>query len=197
MKKNKFFQHNTAIVSDKAQIGENTKIWHFSHIRENAVIGENVSIGQNVYIDSGVQIGDNCKIQNNVSIFEGVELGDKVFCGPSVVFTNVINPRSEFDKKNQFKKTIIKNGVSIGANSTIVCGNEIGEYAMIGASSLVTKDIQPYSLSYGSPAKHLAWVSKFGEKIIFDKSGNSQFCCKKTGEIYEIKDNKIVIIKNK
>ena len=192
-----FFVHETAIVDQGATVGVGTKIWHWTHVSGGAKIGKNVSIGQNVFIGNRVLIGDNCKIQNNVSIFEGVELGDKVFCGPSVVFTNVINPRSEFDKKNQFKKTIIKNGVSIGANSTIVCGNEIGEYAMIGASSLVTKDIQPYSLSYGSPAKHLAWVSKFGEKIIFDKSGNSQFCCKKTGEIYEIKDNKIKIIKNK
>ncbi len=193
-----YFLHKTSESdTEHSNIGEDTKIWHWSHISEGVKIGKNCILGQNVFVGKNVKIGDNCKIQNNVSIFEGVELGDKVFCGPSVVFTNVINPRSEFDKKNQFKKTIIKNGVSIGANSTIVCGNEIGEYAMIGASSLVTKDIQPYSLSYGSPAKHLAWVSKFGEKIIFDKSGNSQFCCKKTGEIYEIKDNKIVIIKNK
>ena len=193
-----YFLHKTSESdTEHSNIGEDTKIWHWSHISEGVKIGKNCILGQNVFVGKNVKIGDNCKIQNNVSIFEGVELGDKVFCGPSVVFTNVKNPRSEFDKKNQFKKTISKDGVSIGANSTIVCGNEIGEYAMIGASSLVTKDIQPYSLSYGSPAKHLAWVSKFGEKIIFDKSGNSQFCCKKTGEIYEIKDNKIVIIKNK
>jgi len=193
-----FFLHKTSeLNTEDYNIGEETKIWHWSHISEGAKIGKNCIIGQNVFVGKNVKIGDNCKIQNNVSIFEGVELGDKVFCGPSVVFTNVINPRSEFDKKNQFKKTIIKDGVSIGANSTIVCGNEIGEYAMIGAASLVTKNISPYSLSYGSPAKHQQWISKFGEKIVFSKYKNNQFHCNKTGEIYEMKDNKIKIINTK
>ena len=191
-----FFFHKTSEIDTKiSNIGKNTKIWHWSHVSEGVKIGNNCILGQNVFIGKNVVIGDNCKIQNNVSIFEGVEFGDKVFCGPSVVFTNVINPRSEFDKKNQFKKTIIKKGVSIGANSTIVCGNSIGEYAMIGASSLVTKNIQPFSLSYGSPSQHHEWVSKFGEKIIFSK--NNQFHCKKTDEIYELKNNKIIIINNK
>ena len=193
-----FFLHSTSeLDTEYSNVGENTKIWHWSHISEGVKIGKNCILGQNVFIGKNVKIGNNCKIQNNVSIFEGVELSDKVFCGPSVVFTNVINPRSEFDKKNQFKKTIIHSGVSIGANSTIVCGNEIGEYAMIGASSLVTKNIQPYSLSYGSPAKHYAWITKFGDKIIFSKYENNQYYCKKTGEIYEMKNNKIIITKNK
>lgn len=193
-----FFLHKTSeLETEDSNIGEETKIWHWSHISEGAKIGKNCILGQNVFVGKNVKIGNNCKIQNNVSIFEGVELGDKVFCGPSVVFTNVINPRSEFDKKNQFKKTIIKDGVSIGANSTIVCGNEIGEYAMIGAASLVTKNISPYSLSYGSPAKHHQWISKFGEKIVFSKYKNNQFHCNKTGEIYEMKDNKTKIINTK
>lgn len=193
-----YFSHKTVEIDTKhSNIGENTKIWHWSHICEGVKIGKNCILGQNVFVGKNVKIGDNCKIQNNVSIYEGVELDDKVFCGPSVVFTNVINPRSEFEKKNQFKKTIIKKGASIGANSTIVCGNEIGEYAMIGASSLVTKNISPYSLSYGSPAKHHEWVTKFGEKIIFSEYENNQFHCNKTNEIYEINNNKITITKNK
>tara|TARA_X000001036_G_scaffold420760_1_gene441919 strand:+ start:753 stop:1238 length:486 start_codon:yes stop_codon:yes gene_type:complete len=152
MKKNKFFQHNTAIISDKAQIGENTKIWHFSHIRENAVIGENVSIGQNVYIDSGVQIGDNCKIQNNVSIYKGVVIEDKVFIGPSVTFTNDLYPEVEGWNDERIVNTLIREGASLGANSTIICGVTIGVNSLIGAGSVVTKNIDNNTVAYGNPA---------------------------------------------
>lgn len=152
MKKNKFFQHNTAIVSDKAQIGANTKIWHFSHIRENAVIGENVSIGQNVYIDSGVQIGDNCKIQNNVSIYKGVVIEDKVFIGPSVTFTNDLYPEVEGWNDERIVNTFIREGASLGANSTIICGVSIGVNSLIGAGSVVTKNIDNNTVAYGNPA---------------------------------------------
>ena len=152
MKKNKFFQHNTAIVSDKAQIGNNTKIWHFSHIRENAVIGENVSIGQNVYIDSGVQIGDNCKIQNNVSIYKGVVIEDQVFIGPSVTFTNDLYPEVEGWNDERIVNTLIREGASLGANSTIICGVSIGVNSLIGAGSVVTKNIDSNTVAYGNPA---------------------------------------------
>lgn len=152
MKKNKFFQHNTAIVSDKAQIGENTKIWHFSHIRENAVIGENVSIGQNVYIDSGVQIGDNCKIQNNVSIYKGVVIEDNVFIGPSVTFTNDLYPEVGGWGDERLVSTLIEEGSSLGANSTIICGISIGKQSLIGAGSVVTKNIKNNVVAYGNPA---------------------------------------------
>ena len=152
MKKNKFFQHNTAIVSDKARIGKDTKIWHFSHIREDAVIGENVSIGQNVYIDSGVQIGDNCKIQNNVSIYKGVVIEDKVFIGPSVTFTNDLYPEVEGWNDERIVNTLIREGASLGANSTIICGVSIGVNSLIGAGSVVTKNIDNNTVAYGNPA---------------------------------------------
>ena len=157
--------HHTAEVDQGCHIGEGTQVWHWSHISSKVIIGENCSLGQNVFIGDNVIIGNNCKIQNNVSIYDGVSLEDYVFCGPSMVFTNVINPRSEFPKKNQFKKTIVKKGVTFGANSTIVCGITVGEYAFIGAGSLVHKNIKPYSLVVGVPFKQIGWVSKFGEKL--------------------------------
>lgn len=154
------FIHETSYIDDDVTIGDGTKIWHFSHISENAKIGKNVIIGQNVFIGKGVQIGNGSKIQNNVSVYEGVEIEEDVFVGPSVVFTNVKEPRAFIEQKNNFSLTIIKKGSAIGANSTIVCGCTIGEYAMIGASSLVTKSVKNFSLSYGSPAKHIRFLEK-------------------------------------
>lgn len=159
--------HKTSIVNDNAIIGNNTKVWHWTHIRENAIIGKNCIIGQNCYIGPGVKIGNGVKIQNNVSIYEPIEIEDDVFCGPSMVFTNVINPRSSIEKKNEFKKTIIKKGCTIGANATIVCGIKLGVYSFIGAGSVVTKSIKDHSCVVGNPAKHLYWISKHGNKINF------------------------------
>ena len=166
------FIHKTSIVSPKTRIGKNTNIWHWSHIRENAEIGENCIIGQNCYIGPGVKIGNRVKIQNNVSIYEPAEIEDNVFCGPSVVFTNVINPRSFIERKNEFKKTTLKEGSSVGANATIVCGIELGKYSFVGAGSVVTKNIKSYSCVVGNPAKHIYWITKSGKKINFKKNGS-------------------------
>ena len=162
-KKNNYedvFIHETSYIDDNVTIESGTKIWHFSHISENVKIGKNVNIGQNVFIDKDVVIGNGCKIQNNVSIYNGVTLEDEVFIGPSVVFTNVLIPRAYIEQKNNFKKTLIKKGCAIGANSTILCGNILGEYSFIGAGSLVLKPIDDYSLSYGHPAKHIKYIKK-------------------------------------
>lgn len=160
-----YFAHETAAVDTPSQVGEGTKIWHFSHIMKNAEIGENCNIGQNVVIAPNVKIGNNVKIQNNVSVFEGVTLEDDVFCGPSMVFTNVINPRSQISRKNEFKKTIVKRGATIGANATILCGNKIGKYAFIGAGAVVTKDVSDYALMTGNPAKRSGWMCECGNRL--------------------------------
>ena len=167
MSKNNFYVHKTSIVDENVEIGENTKIWHFSHIQPGAIIGRNCSIGQNVNIANNVKIGNHVKIQNNVSVYEGVELEDYVFCGPSMVFTNVKLPRSEFPQKgtSHYSKTIVKKSASIGANATIVCGVTIGEYAMIGSGAVVTKDVPPFHLVVGNPAKIVCKVDKYGKKI--------------------------------
>ena len=157
-----YFIHESAIVDEGAQIGENTKVWHFSHIMKSAIVGENCIIGQNVFIASNVIIANDVKIQNNVSVYESVEIEANVFVGPSVVFTNVINPRSFIERKDEYKKTIVKNGASIGANATIVCGNSIGAFAMIGAGAVVTKNVLAFALVVGNPAKQIAWVCKCG-----------------------------------
>ena len=174
MKKN-FFIHETAIVDDNVEIGENTKIWHFSHIQSGAKIGKNCSFGQNSNISNNVLIGNHVKIQNNVSVYEGVELQDYVFCGPSMVFTNILLPRSEYPQKgtNYYKKTLVKKSASLGANSTILCGNTIGEYAMIGAGSVVISDVPDFALVVGNPGKIIGWVDKKGNRLEFDKYGNS------------------------
>ena len=164
-KNNDFFLHESSYVDEGAVIGEGTKIWHFCHIMSGAQIGKNCSIGQNVYIGSRAVIGNNVKIQNNVSVYDDVIIEDDVFCGPSCVFTNVINPRAFIERKNEYKKTVVKKGASIGANATIVCGITIGEYAFIGAGSVVTKDVPPYSLVYGNPARVHGKVDKEGEKV--------------------------------
>tara|TARA_B110000003_G_scaffold274237_1_gene313730 strand:- start:619 stop:1209 length:591 start_codon:yes stop_codon:yes gene_type:complete len=178
--------HNTAEIDEGCHIGEGTKVWHWTHISSKVIIGENCSLGQNVFIGNNVTIGKNCKIQNNVSIYDGVHLDDYIFCGPSMVFTNVMNPRSEFSKKNQYKKTIVKKGVTFGANSTIVCGITIGEYAFIGAGSLVNKNIKPYSLVVGVPFQQIGWMSKFGEKLDLPIEGSGIAKCYKTGCEYEL-----------
>jgi UDP-2-acetamido-3-amino-2,3-dideoxy-glucuronate N-acetyltransferase len=177
-----YFVHPTALVDEGAEIGQGTKIWHFTHIMSGARIGENCIIGQNVFIGSGVILGNNIKVQNNVSIFDGVILEDDVFCGPSMVFTNVFNPRSFISRKKEFRKTLVKTGATIGANVTIVCGNTIGLYAFIGAGSVVTKDVPDYALVYGNPGKVKGWVCQCAEEITF-RSGRA--VCKACGKKYK------------
>jgi len=178
----KYNKHISAVIDEGAQIGDGTNIWHFTHIMPTAVIGTNCNIGQNVFIDNGVIIGNGVKIQNNVSVYNGVVCEDEVFIGPSVVFTNVINPRSAIERKNEFKKTMVRKGASIGANVSIVCGNEIGQYAMIGAGAVVTKNVKPYALVVGNPAKQIGWVSEFGHRLLFEERGNA--VCEESGERY-------------
>ncbi len=172
------FIHESAIIDSGVEIGKNVSVWHFSHILGGSIIGDNCVIGQNVMIGPDVKIGSDCKIQNNVSIYNGVEIEDKVFCGPSCVFTNVINPRAFINRKNEYKKTLVKKGSSIGANSTIICGNRIGEYSLIGAGSLITKDVLAYSMVYGSPAKKKGWVSSYGVKL------GKDLVCPVTNEVF-------------
>lgn len=181
--------HPTSVVDEDCTIGKGTRIWHFSHIMSGCTIGQNCNIGQNVVISPGVSIGNGVKIQNNVSVYTGVICEDDVFLGPSCVFTNVINPRSFISRKDEFRKTLIRRGASIGANATIVCGNTIGEYAMIGAGAVVTKDIPPYSLWAGNPARQMGWISKCGHKLEFDNNGIA--VCPESGEKYILKDNQV------
>lgn len=180
MEKN-YFVHPTSVVDEPAEIGEQTQVWHFSHVMTRAKIGRNCIIGQNVFIASGAILGNNIKVQNNVSLYDGVVLEDDVFCGPSMVFTNVFNPRSFISRKNEFRKTLVKRGATIGANATIVCGNTIGAYAFIGAGSVVTKDVPDYALVYGNPGKVNGWVCQCAVEILF-RSG--QAVCKDCGKRY-------------
>jgi len=182
-----FFVHETAVVDDGAKIGEGVKIWHFSHIMSNCAIGENCNIGQNVVISPDVSLGKNVKVQNNVSIYTGVTCEDDVFLGPSMVFTNVVNPRSGVNRRGQYTKTIVKKGATIGANATIVCGHNIGEYAFIGAGTVVTKEVLPYALVVGNPARQIGWMSEYGHKLNFTDEGVA--ICSESGEKYEIKNN--------
>ncbi len=176
--------HPTAIVDDGARIGAKSILWHWVHICSGATIGERCSFGQNVYVGNDVRIGNNVKIQNNVSVYDSIVIEDDVFCGPSMVFTNVYNPRSHIVRKNEYRSTIVRKGVTFGANSTVVCGNEIKEYAFIGAGSLVNKTIQPYSLVVGIPAKQIGWMSAYGEKIDLPIFGEGEWVCPKTGDKY-------------
>ena len=187
LKKNKFFVHESSYVDKNVRIGEGSKIWHFSHIQSGAIIGCSTTIGQNVNIGNNVKIGDFAKIQNNVSIYEGVEMEDYVFCGPSMVFTNILNPRSEFPQKGSknYIKTLIKKSASIGANATIVCGNKIGKYALIGAGTVVTKDVPDFALFVGNPGRVIGWVNKKGVKLSFETGGYSS--CGK----YKLLDDKV------
>ncbi|MCY3008507.1 MAG: acyltransferase [Planctomycetota bacterium] len=188
-----YFAHESAYIDEPCSIGKGTKIWHFSHIMKGATIGENCSIGQNVVVASTVKIGNGVKIQNNVSIYDGVTLEDDVFCGPSMVFTNVINPRSAVVRKSEYKATRVGKGVSIGANATIVCGNDIGEYAFIGAGAVVTKNVPPYALMTGVPAKQVGWVSQHGDKMDLPLTGGGVFVCNSTGDKYSLRENSIIL----
>jgi len=185
-----YFAHQTAVIDDNCTIGEGTKIWHFSHIMSNCTIGEKCNIGQNVVVSPQVILGKNVKVQNNVSIYTGVICEDDVFLGPSMVFTNVINPRSAVIRKDEYKQTIVKKGASIGANATIICGNNIGEYALIGAGAVVTKEVLPYALVVGNPSKQIGWISEFGHRLNFDDNGFA--ICKESKETYQLKNNKVV-----
>jgi len=184
-----YFAHKTAVIDEGCEIGNGTKVWHFSHIMPNSKIGENCNIGQNVVISPDVVLGKNVKVQNNVSIYSGVICEDDVFLGPSMVFTNVINPRSAVVRRGEYQKTIVRTGASIGANATIVCGNNIGEFAFIGAGAVVTKEVLPYALVVGNPSKQIGWMSEYGHRLEFDEKGVAQ--CKESGEYYKLTNNKV------
>lgn len=185
-----YFSHETAVIDEGCEIGAGTKIWHFCHIMPLCKIGENCNIGQNVVISPQVVLGRNVKIQNNVSIYSGVTCEDDVFLGPSMVFTNVINPRSAINRKNEYVETKVKKGATIGANATIVCGHNIGRYAFIGAGAVVTKEVPDYALVLGNPAKQVGWMSEYGHKLSFDKKGIAT--CRESNEQYQLKEGKVV-----
>ncbi len=185
----KYFAHNSAVIDEKSMIGDGTKIWHFSHIMKSSQIGKNCNIGQNVVISPEVILGNNVKVQNNVSIYTGVICEDDVFLGPSMVFTNILNPRSAIIRRDQYLETIVKKGATIGANATILCGKTLGQYCMIGAGAVVTKDILPYSLVVGNPSKQIGWVSEYGHRLIFDNQNKA--ICPESKENYILK-NKVV-----
>ncbi len=187
--------HPTAIIDNGSEIGFGSKIWHWVHICGGAKIGNHVSLGQNVFIGNKVVIGAHCKIQNNVSVYDNVTLEEGVFCGPSMVFTNVYNPRSFIERKNEFRNTLVKKGATLGANSTIICGIVIGQFAFVGAGTLINKDVPPYALIVGVPGKQIGWISEHGEKLNLPLSGNGKTTCKKTGQIYELKNSEINVIK--
>lgn len=187
-----YFKHESAYIDEGCTIGDDTKIWHFSHIMSGCKIGNGCNIGQNVVISPNVVIGNNVKIQNNVSVYTGVVCEDYVFLGPSMVFTNVINPRSEVNRRDEFMTTIIRRGASVGANATIVCGNEIGEYALIGAGAVITKPVTPYALVVGNPARRIGWVSRYGHRLHFDKEGIA--VCPETNERYRLSNGNVILI---
>jgi UDP-2-acetamido-3-amino-2,3-dideoxy-glucuronate N-acetyltransferase len=184
-----YFAHETAVIDEGCNIGKGTKIWHFSHIMSNCTLGENCNLGQNVVVSPEVVLGNNVKIQNNVSIYTGVICEDDVFLGPSMVFTNVLNPRSAINRRGEYLKTVVKKGVSIGANATIVCGHNIGEYAFIGAGAVVTKTVAAYALMVGNPARQLGWMSEFGHRLAFDNNGIA--ICPESFEKYELQNNQV------
>ena len=184
-----YFAHETAVIDEGCKIGKGTRIWHFCHIMTGSEIGENCNIGQNVVILPGVKLGKNVKVQNNISLYTGVICEDDVFLGPSMVFTNVINPRSAIIRKDNYYTTIVEKGASIGANATIVCGNKIGTYSFIGAGAVVTKEVKPYALVIGNPARQTGWMSEYGHKLIFDDAGLAS--CPESGERYKIENGKV------
>ncbi len=183
--------HSSAIIDEGALIGKSTSIWHWTHVCSGAKIGDNCSIGQNVFVANKVEIGNNVKIQNNISIYDNVTLEDDVFCGPSMVFTNVYNPRSKISRRHEYKNTYIERGATLGANSTIVCGNRIGKYAFIGAGAVITKNVKPFSLMVGVPAKQIGWMSAYGENVKLPLEGKGKWICPKTSQIYELKGNNL------
>ena len=184
-----FFAHETAVIDDGCDIGKDCRIWHFSHVMGNSVLGERCNLGQNVVVSPGVKLGQNVKVQNNVSIYTGVICEDDVFLGPSMVFTNISNPRSAVIRRDQYVETLVKKGASIGANATIVCGNSIGEYALIGAGAVVTKEVKAYALVVGNPSKQIGWVSEFGHRLEFKE--DMQAICPESGDRYELKNDHV------
>ncbi|MCF8460128.1 MAG: N-acetyltransferase [Flavobacteriales bacterium] len=184
-----YFAHETAVIDEGCKIGEGSKIWHFSHLMDGCVLGENCNLGQNVVVSPGVELGNNVKVQNNVSIYTGVVCEDDVFLGPSMVFTNVTNPRSAVNRRGQYEKTLVGRGASIGANATVVCGNEIGKFAFIGAGSVVTKNVPAYALLVGNPARQIGWMSEFGHRLEFDSQGLA--ICPESQEKYELNNGSV------
>ncbi len=184
-----YFQHETAVIDEGCTIGKDSKIWHFCHLMSACVIGERCNLGQNVFIASGVELGNNVKVQNNVSIYAGVVCEDDVFLGPSMVFTNVINPRSAVNRRAEYQRTHVGKGATIGANATIVCGNNIGEYAFIGAGAVVTNDVPPYALVVGNPARQIGWMSEHGARLYFE---NNKAICEESGEEYMLQDGRVI-----
>lgn len=189
---NDYFAHETAILDEGCRIGEDTRIWHFTHIMSEAVIGKNCVLGQNVMVANRVTIGDNVKIQNNVSVYEGVICEDDVFLGPSMVFTNVINPRAFIERKHEFRQTFVKKGATVGANATIVCGHTIGRYALIGAGAVVTHDVPDYALITGNPGRQAGWVSEYGCRLVFNEEGIA--VCPESGQRYQLSENQVIRI---
>lgn len=187
-----YFAHESAIIDDGCKIGKGTKIWHFSHIMKDCVIGEGCNIGQNVVISPGVILGNNVKVQNNVSVYTGVTCEDDVFLGPSMVFTNVINPRSAVIRRDQYLRTTVKKGASIGANATVICGNTIGEYSLIGAGAVITRDVKPFALVIGNPARQSGWVSEYGHKLSFNAEGLAT--CPESGQRYKFENDSVARI---
>jgi UDP-2-acetamido-3-amino-2,3-dideoxy-glucuronate N-acetyltransferase len=193
MDQKKYYHHETAVIDEGCEIGEGTKIWHFSHIMNSCTIGKNCNLGQNVVISPQVVLGDNVKVQNNVSIYTGVICEDDVFLGPSMVFTNVINPRSAVKRQDQYKTTFVRKGATIGANSTIVCGIEIGEYAFIGAGAVVIRDVPPYALVVGNPSRQTGWMSEYGHRLVFDK--NNIAICPESRQAFILENGKVSRLK--
>ena len=187
--KDKYFLHESSVIDEGATIGEGTKIWHFSHVCGGAEIGKNCSLGQNVYVGNKVRVGDNCKIQNNVSVYDNVTLEDDVFCGPSMVFTNVYNPRSAVSRKDEYRDTWVECGATLGANCTIVCGVRIGHHAFVGAGAVINRDVKPFALMVGVPAKHIGWMSAYGDRVDLPLQGAGSWTCPYTGDEYQLFDH--------
>lgn len=194
MSKADYYVHPTAVIDNGCTIGENTKIWYFSHVMPQATIGKNCSLRQNVVVMPKVVLGDNCKVQNNVSIYEGVICEDDVFLGPSMVFTNVYNPRSAVSRKDEYRRTLVKKGASIGANATIFCGYDIGKFAFIGAGTVIVKEVSDYALVVGNPGRQIGWMSEYGERLHFDESGKA--ICPGSGDHYKLEEGKVVKLNN-
>ena len=192
-----YFVHETAVVDDGCEVGEGTKIWHYSHVLKGSKIGKKTIIGQNGSIGPNVTIGNGCKIQNNVSVYTGVTLEDDVFCGPSMVFTNVYNPRSAVTRKDEYRRTLVKKGATLGANSTIVCGTTIGEYAFVGAGAVINRDVPAFALMVGVPARQLGWMSRFGERLELPLKGEGETTCPHTGERYRLRDGVVTLEQGK
>jgi UDP-2-acetamido-3-amino-2,3-dideoxy-glucuronate N-acetyltransferase len=189
MEEKKYFAHETAVIDEGASIGKGCRIWHFSHIMSGAVLGENCNLGQNVLVSTDVILGNNVKVQNNISLYTGVICEDDVFLGPSMVFTNIVNPRSAVIRKDQYVKTMVHRGATIGANATIICGNTLGAFCFIGAGTVITRDVPPYALVVGNPGKQVGWMSEYGHRLRFDE--NNMAVCPESGDKYELKNEKV------